>query len=164
MSSIKQIMISILISISSIFSFSQEYPSIEIDKSGNKVIIFTIDQGQRIDNDLERYSILSKMFSKCDSLAIFNYKESDALGQKISIQETTIEELNKQLVEKGRQIVILRGQNSNQRESILLLEEQKNIKSEQINLLNDDIAKESRNKWIFGSAGIIIGLLFSIVK
>jgi hypothetical protein len=161
MNSLKYIILALMMTIFSLIALSQDYPRIEIDKNGKKTVVFTIEQAQRIDSDLEIYELLKKSRIQCDSLNIASVRLIDALNQKVVICEKAISELSAQYADKERQVALLQSQDDNQKESIKLLEEQKCIKDKQIKDLREDVEKQKRNRWIFGGIGLAIGLLFS---
>lgn len=160
----KYIILAIVMTFFSLFAFSQDYPRIEIDRYGKKVIVFTIDQAQRIDNDLEIYELLKKSKIQCDSLDIERVRLIDRLDQKIVVCEKAISELNLQLADKDMQISLLQSRDYNQKESMRILEEQKCIKDKQIHDLRKEVEGEKRRKWIFGAGGLLVGLLFAVAK
>ena len=164
MKSLKYIILALMMTIFSLVALSQDYPRIEIDKSGKKVVIFTIEQAQRIDNDLEIYELLKKSRIQCDSLGIASVRIIDALSHKVIICEKTISELSSQYAARDRQVAILQVQNENQKESMEILEEQKRIKDMQIKGLREDVKRQKRNSWIFGGIGLAIGLIASFAN
>ena len=44
--------------------FSQDYPKIELNEKGEKVVVFTFEQAQQIDNDLDLLDIVKLELSK----------------------------------------------------------------------------------------------------
>jgi hypothetical protein len=69
----------------SLVSFSQEYPKIEVNSKGEKVVVFTLEQAQKIDNDLEVYDLLKVSRIKCDSLNLSYIKVIKVSILKFSI-------------------------------------------------------------------------------
>jgi len=63
----KKFILTLMISLSSLLSFSQtiDYPRIETDSLGNKVVVMTIEQAQKIDNNFEILNLLTKQGTEC---------------------------------------------------------------------------------------------------
>ena len=147
----------------SLVSFSQEYPKIEIDEKGQKVVIFTLEQAQKIDNDLEILDLLDKNKIQCDSLNISRLRIIDSQNSKIVILEKSISELDAQSKDKDLLLVNKDQQIKNLEESVKIQEEQKCIKQLQIDGLKDDLKKEKTKKWIFGAGGLLLGILAALL-
>ena len=69
----------------SFLSFSQDYPKIELNDKGQKVVVFTLEQAQKIDNDLEVYALLKVARIQCDSLNLSYVKVIDEQRNQIVI-------------------------------------------------------------------------------
>ena len=50
------------------FLYSQDYPRIETDSSGHKIVIFSIEQAHKLDTDEDVLILLKQFRIKCDSL------------------------------------------------------------------------------------------------
>ena len=74
----------------SFVSTSQEYPKIEHNKRGEKLVVFTLEQAQKIDNDLEILSLLEKSSIQCDSLNLSNARTIDAQARQIEFLDKGI--------------------------------------------------------------------------
>ena len=77
-------------------SFSQgEFPKYSTDSAtGQKVVEFTIQQAQRVDNDLDLLAVMEKMQLGCDTV-VKTYKiVVTDLGHVIAIQDVKINELD----------------------------------------------------------------------
>jgi hypothetical protein len=158
-----KIILTIIICFISLFGLSQEYPKIEIDSKGQKVVIFTFEQAQRIDNDLEILSLLEKSKVQCDSLGLTTFRIIDTQNSKIILLEKSISELKKQSFEKDSLISNKDRQILNLENSSKLQDEQKKLKDQQIDGLKSDIEKEKTKKWIFGTVGLLIGLITTLL-
>jgi hypothetical protein len=147
-------------------SYSQiDYPRIEIDSLGRKVVVMTIDQAQKIDNNFEILSLLIKQGSECDSLNTSYLKVIDTQGKQVSLLELNIVELKKKINDKDLQIVNLQTQLSNEVMSNSLCDVQKKNKDEEINLLKNEVKKQKRQKvigFIAGAVGVIGGIILII--
>ena len=147
----------------SFLSYSQEYPKIELNQKGEKVVVFTLSQAQKIDNDLEILNILEKSKIQCDSLNVSYIKIFDEQNHHIVLLEKNVSELNLQIMDKDSQINNLSTQVKNLEESNKICEEQKCIKDKQMDGLKDDLKKEKIKKWLFGGVGLAVGILAILI-
>ena len=159
-----KIVFSIILVFFSFLSYSQEYPKIELNQKGEKVMIFTIEQAQKIDNDLEILAILEKSKIQCDSLNLSYIRIVDAQTHQIVLLEKSIYELKSQIVDKDSQIDNLSVQIKNLEESNKICDEQKCIKDKQIDGLKSDLQKEKIKKWLFGGVGLVVGILAILIS
>jgi hypothetical protein len=158
-----KIVFSIMLVLISFLSYSQEYPKIELNQKGEKVMIFTIEQAQKIDNDLEILAILEKSKIQCDSLNLSYIKIVDAQNHQIVLLEKSVYELKAQIVDKDSQIGNLSVQIKNLEQSNNLCDEQKLLKDKQIDGLKSDLQKEKIKKWLFGGVGLAVGILAILI-
>ena len=87
---------------------NEDFPAWFIHKGDTVGLIFTIDQVQKIDSDLELLSWLEKKGFTCDSTISIYIKLVDDLEKQVTILKTTISELNKDITDKNSQIKILK--------------------------------------------------------
>jgi hypothetical protein len=158
-----KIILSIMLVITSFLSYSQEYPKIELNQKGEKVVIFTLSQAQKIDNDLEILNILEKSKIQCDSLNVSYIKIVDAQNHQIVLFEKSLSELKLQINDKDSQIDNLSTQIKNLEESNKICDEQKCIKDKQMDGLKKDLQKEKIKKWLFGGVGLAVGILAILI-
>ncbi len=130
-----------------------DYPKIETDSMGIKVVIMTIEQAQKIDNNLDVLTLLEKAGVQCDSLNKAYLKVIDNLGKQVSILELDVKKLKDQIKDKDLQISNLQDRLNNESISNGLCEEQKNKKDEEIKLLKKEVRKQKRQKVV----GFIVG-------
>ncbi len=116
----------------SLVSFSQEYPKIELNNKGEKVVVFTLKQAQKIDNDLEIYELLKVSRIKCDSLNLSYVKVIDEKNNQIVLLKSINSETDKQVVDRDKQIKLLVEQIKNLQTNIDLCDKQKVNNQEQI--------------------------------
>ncbi len=140
--------------LSSIVSFSQEYPRLEIDSLGNKVVVFTIEQAQKIDNNLDILKLLELQGFQCDSLSTSYLKVIDNFGKQVSLLELNVTKLKEKVMDKDAQISNLQSQLVNSESINRLCEEQKANDKEEISILKKEIRRQKLQK--FG--GFIVGL------
>lgn len=145
-------------------SFTQnEYPKIELNDKGEKVVVFTLNQAQKIDNDLEILSILEKSKIDSDSLNLSYIKVINSQNAQIILFEKSISELEYKTKDKDTQINNLYTQIENLNESNRMCDNQKSNKDIQIQNLQNDLEIEKTKKWLFGGSGIIIGILTILI-
>lgn len=140
--------------LSSIVSFSQEYPRLEIDSLGNKVVVFTLEQAQKIDNNLDILKLLELQGFQCDSLSTSYLKVIDNFGKQVSLLELNVTKLKEKVMDKDAQISNLQSQLVNSESINRLCEEQKANDKEEISILKKEIRRQKLQK--FG--GFIVGL------
>lgn len=153
--------------ISSMLSFSQiNYPRIEKDSLGHKVVVMTIEQAQKIDNNLEILKLLEVEGTQCDSLSIAYLQVIDKLNKQVSILTLDIGELKIQILDKDSQISNLQQQLSNMEKDNQLCNIQKVNDNDEISLLKKEVRKQKLQKFggfIIGLAAMIGGIYLYIV-
>lgn len=158
-----KLILCIILMMTSIVSRSQEYPKIELNKRGEKVVVFTLSQAQKIDNDLEILNLLEKSKIQCDSLSISHIETIEAQNRRISLFEKSISELDMQIKDKDLQMENLSDRFRNLEKNNKICDDQKILKDRQIKLLKRDLRKEKIKTWLFGSSGLIVGVLAIII-
>lgn len=160
----KSLLLILMLLLSSL-SFSQEYPKIELNDKGEKVVVFTLEQAQNIDNDLEIYELLKVARIKCDSLNLSYIKVIDEQNNKIFILKNINKETERQIVDKDKQINLLVEQSKNLQKNIDLCDKQRGNDNKQIEGLKSDINK-MKWKGLAGGfiGGVVITLIFVLVS
>ena len=163
----KKLLITMMLVLSSVLAFSQtDYPRIETDSLGQKVVVMTIEQAQKIDNNLEILQLMEKAQLQCDSLNMSYIKVIDNQGKQISLLELDIKHLKEQVNSKDEQITNLQKRLSNSEDTNKLCEEQKLNHEKQVDILNDEIRRQKTHKvvgFIVGGIGTIGGILLAIL-
>lgn len=144
----------------SFYTYSQDYPKIELNSKGEKVVVFTLEQAQKIDNDLEILALMKVARIKCDSLNLSYIKVIDEQRGEIVILKKLNDELNKNQIDKDKQISNLTEQNSNLQKNIDLCNKQSGNKDKEIEGLNDDIKKV---KWKSLGGGFVAGVVLTLI-
>lgn len=155
----KKILLLIMILVS-FNTYSQDYPKIELNSKGEKVVVFTLEQAQKIDNDLEILELMKVARVKCDSLNLSYIKVIDEQRGEIIILKKLNEELNKNEKDKDEQISNLSEQNSNLQKNIDLCNNENGNKDKEIKGLNDDIKKV---KWKSLGGGFVAGVVLTLL-
>lgn len=163
----KKILI-VILAMLSLISFSQtiEYPRIETDSLGRKVVVMTIEQAQKIDNNFEIIALLTRQGSECDSLNMAYLKVIDNQGKQISLLELSVVKLKEQIKDKDSQIANLQTQLKNEETSNKLCEKQKENDAAEIKILKKEVRKQKTQKvigFIVGVAGVIGGVVLIIL-
>jgi hypothetical protein len=161
----KSIFITITIILSSIFGFSQEYPRLDTDSIGNRIVIMTVEQAQKIDNSLDLLFILEKLmidFSKYDEVTM---KVIDDQNYLIISQKVEISLLNESLKNKNEQIDNLKEQLENHKTQLLLSNKQLLLKDDVIKEKDEKIGKLKAQKIIGGFINVVaIVIIIILVK
>ncbi len=144
----------------SFYTYSQDYPKIELNSKGEKVVVFTLEQAQKIDNDLEILELMKVARVKCDSLNLSYIKVIDEQKGEIVILRKLNDELSKNEKDKDKQISNLSEQNSNLQKNIDLCNKENGNKDKEIEGLNDDIKKV---KWKSLGGGFVAGVVLTLL-
>jgi peptidoglycan hydrolase CwlO-like protein len=144
----------------SLVSFSQEYPKIELNSKSEKVVVFTLEQAQKIDNDLEVYNLLKIARIKCDSLNLSYIKVIDEQNNQIVLLKNINYETDKQVLDKDKQIKLLVDQIKNLQANIELCDKQKVNNQEEIDGLKKDVRKM---KWKGLAGGFVGGVVITLI-
>lgn len=158
-----KIIFCIIATMISLASVSQEYPKIELNKRGEKLVVFTLEQAQKIDNDLEILSLLEKSSIQCDSLNLSNARTIDVQARQIEFLDKGILVLEEQVKDKDLQIENISTRFKNLEKNNKICDEQKTIKERQISKLKLDLKKEKAKSWLLGGSGIAIGILAILI-
>jgi chromosome segregation ATPase len=162
----KTLILTTIFMIFSFVSFSQSYPRIEKDSLGNKFVIMTYEQAQKIDNAFELVSLLEKAGAECDSLTLSYVKVISKLEKQVTQLETDLTLYKGQVIDKDGQISNLSQRLKNCEDDSKLCGDQIQVKEKQINLLNEEISslKTKRNiAYGVGIGGTILGILVAIL-
>lgn len=150
----------------SIISIGQNYPRIEKDSLGNKFVIMTYEQAQKIDNTFELVNLLEKAGAECDSLSLSYIKVIGKLEKQVSQLETDLTLYKGQVIDKDNQIANLVQRLKNTEDDAKLCNDQILIREKQIVLLNGEIKslKTKRNiAYGVGIGGTILGILVAVL-
>jgi hypothetical protein len=155
-------LLTILFFIITSISYSQDYPRIETDSTGKKLVVLTYEQAQKIDNAFELLTLLEKAGAECDSLTLSYIKVIDVLKNQASLLEIDVKLYKKQVIDKDKQIENLQERLNNCENIKSTCDQQISLRDKQIVLLDDEIKtlKTKRNiSYGVGIAGIIGGIL-----
>ena len=163
----KKILITMMLVLSSVLAFSQtDYPRIETDSLGKKFVVMTIEQAQKIDNNLEILQLMEKAQLECDSLNMSYIRVIDNQGKQISLLGLDIKHLKEQINSKDEQITNLQVRLANSETNNKLCEDQKVNFEKQVGVLTDEVRKQKTHKvigFIAGGIGTLGGILLAIL-
>jgi chromosome segregation ATPase len=149
-----------------IFAQKLEYPRIETDLLGNKIVLLTIDQAHKIDNKLELLKLFEKQSIQFDSLNFAYIKVIDELNSQVTFLELNVKTLKEQINDNNKQIHNLKKQLDNEKSSNELCEYQKNTKDEEIKILKKELKKQKFQKvvgFVVGGVGVVGGIVLAIL-
>lgn len=155
-------LITILFFITSFISYSQNYPKIETDSTGRKLVVMTYEQAQKIDNAFELLTLLEKSGAECDSLTLSYVKVIDGLNHQVSLLEVDLNLYKGQIIDKDKQIENLQQRLNNCETIKSTCDQQISVRDKQIVLLDNEIKtlKTKRNiAYGAGIVGVIGGIL-----
>jgi uncharacterized protein (DUF3084 family) len=142
-----------------------EYPRYDVDSLGNKVVVMTIEQAQKLDNSIDLLFLLEKVNSQIQDYDVVFIKIINDLNNIIDVQKIEISKLKEYSKNKDAQILTLLSEISAYENKINILE--KEILNRQ-NVINekDKQIKTVKTKMIIGGIGggvTILGLIFFIL-
>lgn len=145
-------------------SFSQTgYPKFDIDSTGQKLVVLTVEQAQALDNNTDllfMFEKLNNQLGKHDSicLKVVNEKEKVIASQTIQINN-----LKEALHNKDQQIIKLQAIITEFTRKSENFEQELKNKNEEIGLHKKEIRRVKRNYLIGGIGGFILSIAFSIL-
>jgi len=152
--------ITLLLFVNTAFSQKIDYPRIETDSLGQKIVLMTIQQAQKLDNNtdlLVMFEQLDKSIGTYDSICVKVISEKDRVIAEQTIQ---IGNLKTSCDVKDAKIAELQNKVSNKEAEISTLKGEIKNKDAEINLH----IKEKRNiKWAYGAGGGVIGVIVGLV-
>jgi peptidoglycan hydrolase CwlO-like protein len=158
----KKLILTTILFISFFSAFAQkiDYPRIETDSLGQKIVLMTIQQAQKLDNNtdlLVMFENLDQSLGTYDSLCIKVVNEKDRVIEEQTIQ---IKNLKNSINVKDEKIVELQSKLSNKESEILTYQNEIKNKNTEIDLH----IKEKRDiKWAYGAGGGVIGIIVGLV-
>lgn len=160
-------LITLIIVLSSIICVSQTYPKIEIDSSGNKFVVMTLEQAQKVDNNMEMLILLERSIVDCDNLNNSYIKVIDGQKRLISLLQIDVEILKQQSMDKDLLISNIQERLDNSIQISMKCDSQKSELNNKVTILEDEITrlKVKRNVgYGVGVVGLISLILLSILR
>lgn len=149
------------------FGYTQDndYPILTVDSTGKQVVVFTIEQVQKIDNSLELLSLLEELNTSVSNIDTISIKVINEKSEIIKQQDLQISKLKEDILTKDSMLINLKGSiilkdsiiKNHENETILVDQQLKETKKE---------FKDLKKKMLFGgtlSSFAIIGLILIII-
>lgn len=133
------------------------YPKYYVVNNDTVGVIITIEQAQKIDNDLEIKNLLEKSLIDCDSLSSQYIVVVDKLEKRVAILEVKNSELLKATSQQEMIIGKLNDKIKNFEKELILCDEQGKKKDQIISNQNKTI-----NKLLIGGGALNLGLIIII--
>lgn len=146
--------------------FGQKYPRLEKDSLGNQVIVMTIEQAQKLDNNMEILILLEKAVVDCENLSNSYLKVIDEQKRTISLLEIDVKLLKEQLKDKDKAIANLQERLDNATDLSNKCEDQKKDLEGKVEVLEDEVSTLKLKKnvgygvGVLGAIGAILVLIF----
>jgi uncharacterized protein (DUF3084 family) len=142
---------------------SQDYPIIKIDEHGKQIVIMTLEQVQRLDNQTDLIPLFEKInedVGNLDSSCLVALSDKDkviiSLDKQLDSQKELLTNKDKEIGNLNSQLQI-----SHQIESTYKKEIEN--KDTEIELHLDKIKKQKGKNLIFGGIGAVIGFIFAVI-
>lgn len=144
---------------------SLEYPRFEVDSTGQKVVVMTIEQAQALDNSTDLIPLFNKLnvqVGGVDSACIKVVNDKDVVIAKQQIQ---INEQKQLVIIKDREITNLQSQIFDYKNTQRVSDLQLSNKDKEIKLHLDKIKDQKIKMWIGGATSglVIVGLILGII-
>lgn len=137
----------------------KDLPQYFIQNGDTIGIILTIEQVQKLDNDVELLNMFELLSIKCDSLDKHYVKVINDLNDVVALKEISITNLTKQNSTFSSQVEKLKSAVSMKESQLKLCEEQRSNDSISIALLKKDLRKAKvKNIVSWSSTGIVSGV------
>lgn len=160
----KNVLILMMLIITNLIS-AQGYPKIEKDSLGQTIVIMTIEQAQKLDNDSELLAEFKKLGSANDVEKIAYIKIINGNEKVITSQKVEISKLNIVIKDKSNEIDELKKRIDEYIISTTILNN-KYSKSQEMVALRDDHIKKLNTKMLIGGIGgsvVILALIAAII-
>jgi|688.fasta_scaffold08041_17 hypothetical protein len=158
----KKIFITLLIFLSYLTCIGQNtksFPQYYILEGDTVGIILSIEQAQKIDNDIEILKLLQTLSIECDSLDTYYIKIINGLEDVIVIYELKIQNLTEQSELKNQEIIKLKELISLREKQLILSDNQKKNDSLIIKGLKKDITKLKTKNVVTLTTGILVSVI-----
>ena len=161
----KNVLIFIFLIFSAITYAQIDYPRFEIDSLGQKVVVMTVQQAQKLDNNSELLLLFEGLNTKMienDSICIKVINDKDYV---ISIQKLEINKLKESLSTKDEKILTLQSEIDKHNEKLFFIESQLLNRDKMIDLKDKKINNLKTKMFVGGglSGLAIIGLVIGLI-
>ena len=150
---------------SSVSAQTIDYPRYEVDSLGQKVVVMTIEQAMKLDNNSELLTLFEKLNSQLGEFDSTCIKVINDKEKVISIQTVEISKLKESLNIKDEQIASLQHRIAEYIVNIGILQDQVKNREDVISEKDKQI-RGLKTKMIFGGIGsgaAIVGLILGLI-
>lgn len=150
---------------SSVSAQTIDYPRYEVDSLGQKVVVMTIEQAMKLDNNSELLTLFEKLNSQLGEYDSICIKVINDKEKVISIQTVEISKLKESLNIKDEQIASLQHRIAEYIVNIGILQDQVKNREDVISEKDKQI-RGLKTKMIFGGIGsgvAIVGLILGLI-
>jgi uncharacterized protein (DUF3084 family) len=163
MKKLSLLLISILFSLTLMSQI--DYPRYEVDSLGQTVVVMTIEQAQKLDNNSELLSLFEKLNAQMldyDSVCIRVINDKEYV---ISTQKLEISKLKESINVKDEKIITLQKEIEEHNKKVNLLEQQLLNRNDLIKVKDEEIRRLKIKMAVGGSASglAIIGLIIGLI-
>jgi len=163
MKKLSLLLISILFSLTLMSQI--DYPRYEVDSLGQTVVVMTIEQSQKLDNNSELLSLFEKLNAQMldyDSVCIRVINDKEYV---ISTQKLEISKLKESINVKDEKIITLQKEIEEHNKKVNLLEQQLLNRNDLIKVKDDEIRRLKIKMAVGVSASglAIIGLIIGLI-
>jgi uncharacterized protein (DUF3084 family) len=142
-----------------------DYPRYEVDSLGQTVVVMTIEQAQKLDNNSELLSLFEKLNAQMldyDSVCIRVINDKEYV---ISTQKLEISKLKESIDLKDEKIITLQKEIEEHNKKVNLLEQQLLNRNDLIKVKDEEIRRLKIKMAVGGSASglAIIGLIIGLI-
>lgn len=123
-------------------------------------IILSVDQAQKIDNDLEILNLFETLSLECDSLDTYYVKIINGLDEIILVHEVKIKNLMDKNKIQGEEILKLKTMIAYRETQLEISNYQKTNDSIRIKILEEDISKLKKKNVVTFISGVTIAVVF----
>lgn len=129
-------------------------------------IILTVEQVQKLDNDVELLELFKKLQLDCENVTTHYIKIINGLEEKVVFMEVSIKDLNNKSKEQDDLINNLKKQVSNNEKDKALCDSILKNKDEEVKTLRTEIVKQNIKKGasLIGNVVLFITLIVLIIK
>jgi hypothetical protein len=161
----KKLALLIIIIFFSLRGYSQiEYPRYEKDSLGQTIVLLTVEQAQKLDNNTDLLSLFRKLDAQLldyDSLCIRVIGDKDNIIAKQTVQ---INSLKETLTVKGAEIDNLQKRINEKDSEIANLNSEIKNKNDEIDLHKDEMRKGKTKAFLLGAGGgFFTGIILTLL-
>lgn len=148
-------------------SYSQTYPRLDTDSLGTKIVVMTLEQAQKLDNNMEILKLLEQAIIDCDNLSTSYLKVIDEQKRTIALLEVDVKLLKEQIKDKDKAISNLQERLDNALRLSDECEKQKSELNGKVSVLEEEVSRLKTKRNIgygVGVLGLIGAVLLAIFK